>query len=519
MLRNTFKGLLLSTLLASPGFAQITLLSRDGNLRIQGELQKFEDGKFYISTEIGNLVIGADQARCEGEACPEIKLVDYNFGISTSMGIDQSLVTSALDAFLTSTGNTAIMGSADGQRIANVVDSESRLLGAIRFNRQSADDAFQALLNGDSDLIITDRRATQAEIEAFVAAGKGTLTNASDETIIANDAIVIAASPQNPVRSISMEDAEGIFSGRIRNWSQVGGPDMPIKVIVPQGPSVISDQFYNAVLDPYFSDYDPGAERSMNEGEVDDAIRSNPGAIGVVSSAQLDGARALTIARSCGIETSATAFNIRSEDYPLARRIYAYSTSNRLPARDLMTFLNSDQGQDLLDDLNYVSQRPDSQNLDFFGKQLAYSLTASEAIEEIPNLRRFAAEVYGADRLSMTFRFAPGSSQPDNKSRSDAVRLANLLQRPEYQGAEVMLVGFTDSIGKGTVNQVLSQRRAGQVLTEILDAAGVQLDPSQFRVLGYGEAYPAACNTDDAGRELNRRVEVWIRAKGVKGRV
>jgi phosphate transport system substrate-binding protein len=519
MFRNSFKGLLLSTMLVSPAWATVTIISNDGNLRIQGELEKFENGNYHVSTAIGEFVIGSDQARCEGDACPEIKVVDYNFGIAATMGIDQNLISAALSSFLETTGNSAIMGSAGGKRVANVVDAESRLLGAVSFNQQSADDAFRSLLNGEVELIVTDRRATQAEVEAFIAAGKGTLTNATDEAIVAQDALVIATSPDNPVRSISMEDAEGIFSGRITNWSQLGGPDMKIKVIVPQEPSVISDQFFTAVLDPFFSDYDPNAERSMNEAELDSAIASNPAAIGVVSSAQLDASRAMILAKTCGIETEATAFNIRSEDYPLSRRIYAYSTGDNPAARQLMEYLNADAGQDLMDSLNYASLRPQSQDLNEFGKQLAYGLAAPDAVEEIQNLRRFAAEVYGANRLSTTFRFAPGSSQPDNKSRADAQRLAALLQKPEYQGVEVMLIGFTDSIGKGPVNQVLSQRRAGQVLDEILKTAGVRLDPTQFRVLGFGEAYPSDCNTDDAGRQLNRRVEVWIRAKGVKGRV
>lgn len=55
-------------------------------------------------------------------------------------------------------------------------------------------------------------------------------------TLIGWDAMVVLVHQSNPVKNLTMEQLQGIFSGRIDNWSQVGGPNQPILVITaPQG--------------------------------------------------------------------------------------------------------------------------------------------------------------------------------------------------------------------------------------------------------------------------------------------
>jgi len=73
-------------------------------------------------------------------------------------------------------------------------------------------------------------------------------------------------------------------------------------------------------------------------------------------------------------------------------------------------------------------------------------------------------------------------------------------------------VGFADSVGDFEVNRGLAERRAQAVLATLQGAvpadalAGVAL-----QVKSYGELTPVGCNESPEGRELNRRVEVWIR--------
>ncbi|MEM7778722.1 MAG: OmpA family protein, partial [Pseudomonadota bacterium] len=81
----------------------------------------------------------------------------------------------------------------------------------------------------------------------------------------------------------------------------------------------------------------------------------------------------------------------------------------------------------------------------------------------------------------------------------------------EAPGSEVLVVGFTDSVGSFDSNMNLSKDRARQVMEEILRAGGEDLADLSIDAEGFGELSPAACNVDNPGRRINRRVEIWIR--------
>lgn len=81
---------------------------------------------------------------------------------------------------------------------------------------------------------------------------------------------------------------------------------------------------------------------------------------------------------------------------------------------------------------------------------------------------------------------------------------AYLQQRPERN---VLVEGFTDSVGTESANLALSQRRAEAVANAL---TGMGVAPGRVNVRGYGKSYPIADNNTDTNRALNRRVEVYI---------
>lgn len=76
-----------------------------------------------------------------------------------------------------------------------------------------------------------------------------------------------------------------------------------------------------------------------------------------------------------------------------------------------------------------------------------------------------------------------------------------------YPHRRVSIEGFTDSVGNPASNQVLSERRASAVRLALIDRG---IDPARLEARGYGEDYPVASNTNPAGRQMNRRVEIVI---------
>jgi len=115
------------------------------------------------------------------------------------------------------------------------------------------------------------------------------------------------------------------------------------------------------------------------------------------------------------------------------------------------------------------------------------------------------AEVsFDFDRAEIKRAFGPSLS-----------KLADVLLK--YDRTVVHVVGFTDSTGSAGYNQRLSERRAQSVVS-FLSARGVPAD--RLRSEGRGASEPRATNDTEAGRQLNRRVEIYVKpiVEGDEGR-
>ena len=80
-----------------------------------------------------------------------------------------------------------------------------------------------AFLDGTTDIAMSSRKIKIAEKIKLQEAGK-----AFKEVIIANDALSIIVNPKNKVSQLTREQIEGIYTGKIKNWKEVGGDDEKI---------------------------------------------------------------------------------------------------------------------------------------------------------------------------------------------------------------------------------------------------------------------------------------------------
>jgi outer membrane protein OmpA-like peptidoglycan-associated protein len=76
-----------------------------------------------------------------------------------------------------------------------------------------------------------------------------------------------------------------------------------------------------------------------------------------------------------------------------------------------------------------------------------------------------------------------------------------------YPKRNALVEGFTDSVGSDASNQTLSARRAEAVQMALVNMG---IGRERISARGYGEAYPVASNDNQAGRQLNRRVEIVL---------
>ncbi|WP_030989608.1 OmpA family protein [Streptomyces sp. NRRL WC-3744] len=86
-------------------------------------------------------------------------------------------------------------------------------------------------------------------------------------------------------------------------------------------------------------------------------------------------------------------------------------------------------------------------------------------------------------------------------------RIAGIAEEIRKQNAtQVRVFGFTDNLGSSAHGDTLSKQRANAVQA-VLDQ-DLNTPSITFDVRGYGEQYPIADNSTEAGRKKNRRVEV-----------
>jgi phosphate transport system substrate-binding protein len=103
--------------------------------------------------------------------------------------------------------------------------------------------AFMNLINGDTDIILTHRTISPDEKTHADAVGVELI-----ETSIALDAFVFVVNKNNPVKSLTVNQIQKIYTGEITNWLQVGGKNAEMKVFTRPRNSGSEEVFRNLVM-------------------------------------------------------------------------------------------------------------------------------------------------------------------------------------------------------------------------------------------------------------------------------
>ena len=152
-------------------------------------------------------------------------------------------------------------------------------------------DAFQAAHPGTS--VLVSGLGSSAGIEA-VSAGTAQIGTSSRDLKpeegklglvdfpIAYDGIAVIVSPDNPVSGLSIQQLRAIFSGRTKNWSQVGGQDRPIELVNRDESSGTREAFQKLVMGKT-AKFDPAATVLPGTGQVRDVVARSEGAVGYIS--------------------------------------------------------------------------------------------------------------------------------------------------------------------------------------------------------------------------------------------
>ncbi|MEW5681962.1 MAG: phosphate ABC transporter substrate-binding/OmpA family protein [Pseudomonadota bacterium] len=425
-------------------------------------------------------------ADASGSTQPNVTPVLRVHGSNT---VGEKLAPALLEAFLAEQGGSAFawqQGNSEVEkqlRFTTAGQSE-----AIELHAHGSGTAFSGLLSHKADIGMSSRKVTPDEVTQ-ARSDLGDLSKIGNEHIIALDGLAIIVNQNNSLKAISTETLAKIYAGEISRWSQLGGQDKPIVLLARDNNSGTFDTFNSLVLKKHGKMLSDNATRFESSTELSVAVSQDEAAIGFIGLNYISYNKALAISE--GADTTPiypTRFTISTEDYALSRRLYLYTpTAASQLAKDFAQFAISEKGQQLVEQTGLISQN--------------IRVEKVFAVEGAPaSYNRYADT---GQRLSLNFRFNYGENDLDNKGKRDLERLIRFME--QNSGRRLVLMGFSDAVGAVAKNNELALRRAKAVERE-LTARGIPV----VAVESYGELLPVANNDTDAGRERNRRVEVWV---------
>ncbi|MEO0822695.1 MAG: phosphate ABC transporter substrate-binding/OmpA family protein [Pseudomonadota bacterium] len=508
----------LAVALSGQAYAQssaITLKSLDGATALSGELLEFDGSTYTIATSLGTLSIDASQVSCDGEGCPVDELFGAEFGIYGSNTIGDSLMPALIEgyAFSLDADLEREIGASTGESVLRIKHLDGREMASIDLKAHGSGASFDGIAGGQASIGMSARAARDSDIAKLAAVGIGDLRDGPNEHVVALDGLIVIVHPNNPIRALSMTDIADIFAGDITNWSELGGLDLDINVYSRNEGSGTFDTFNSLVMRPNGVEMGAEVERFEDNALLSDTVSNDLAGIGFTGMAFARASKTLSLRLDCGIVATPTTFAMKTEEYPLSRRLYLYENPTNAPAhaKNIVEFALSEDAQPLIEDAGFISLRTESRSLAEEGERIVYTLTGEDEFS-LPLMREMLSELRDAERLSVAFRFTPGSSRLDPRSLREVERLAERIAGGEFIGREVILIGFTDAIGQFELNRALGIRRAQGVRDEIVGRVGEStVQRSPILVQGYGELTPVGCNDSFAGRFANRRVEVWVR--------
>ncbi|WP_341368026.1 phosphate ABC transporter substrate-binding/OmpA family protein [Yoonia sp. BS5-3] len=496
---------------------EVTLRSSDGTVNMSGNFIDFVDNSYVIATALGELRVSASRVNCEGAACPDLGGGDADVKIGGSDTVGLGLMPLLLEGYAGSIGAAAdILNTGNGDDVlAELIGDEGfgEELGSILVSSTTSGDGFAQLLDQQVEVGMSSRRIRPQEARDLRDSGAGNMVSPSQEHIVAVDSLVLVTNPANPIESLTAEQVRQIYSGQITNWSAVGGPNLPITVVSRAEGSGTRAVFEDRIFGESVAALPAGAVIVSTNSDASQVVNTTEGAISYVGYAFQRGANALTFVNECGIETTPDAFSARTEEYALQRRLYLYSREDTLSddGRSFLDYATSDAADSIIGKAGFIGFAVDRREQSLESDRARSLLDPNADAYEAGFMRQMLSQMVDYDRLSTTFRFRTGSAQLDERGRIDKDRLIEYLET-QPSGTEILVVGFTDTVGQFDGNLALSQQRAGQVANELRETSGGRLSNIDISSVGYGEIAPSGCNSSEEGRRINRRVEIWIKA-------
>lgn len=372
----------------------------------------------------------------------------------------------------------------------------------VKWEALGSGTAFVGLLDGSAQLGAASRAVKEGEL-----ADARKLGIELREFVIGYDGIAVVVNPANPVAELTVAQLSDVFTGKVRDWSEVGGPSLPIHLVSRPSYSGTFSFFRDKVLrrgnDKGPEDYASTAEIIEENGAIIQRVAQDRGAVSYVGIGWVTPAvKTVGVSAQAGkAAVRASVATVRTGTYPIYRPLLMYSRGEpHGPARELLAFILSAEGQAVVAKNDFVPT--DSPATLAAEAPPAAGKTATQAGAGGAGTRSVQAD----DRPHVVrVRFPKGATLTADARSS----LAGLAEGVKAGGNRLLVVGHADARGAKAINLHVSRARAAAVADYLVELG---VPRSAMTVEAHGADDPVASNQQATGRGSNRRVDVTVLA-------
>jgi len=216
----------------------------------------------------------------------------------------------------------------------------------ITVNKSGSGTGAAALIDNRCDIATMSRFMKDKEFKD--ATSKSVLPVAH---VVAMDGVCIVVHPSNPIGAMTAEQVRDIYLGKIKNWKELGGPDVSIVVISRDTESGTYDTFDSFIMKK--EKMASSVEYVTSNPQAFARVKSTRGAIGYVGYGFIQtGVKAITLD---GVKPSRQ--TILTGKYPVSRPLFMFT--NGYPtlgsmAHKFVTFHLTEEGQEVVEDKGFV---------------------------------------------------------------------------------------------------------------------------------------------------------------------
>ncbi len=216
----------------------------------------------------------------------------------------------------------------------------------ITVSESGSGNGAKSLVNGTCDVASMSRFMKEEEFKTAIEKGVTPVCHT-----VAVDGIAVVVHPSNPVKGLTVAQVRDIYTGKVTNWNQVGGPNAKIVVISRDSSSGTYESFETLVMNK--EKMAGSVEYVGSSGAIRQRVQSTQGAIGYVGIGFTD-RTVKTLEIDKIMPTKAT---VASGRYPIARPLFLFTNGYPAMGSHLYNFINlylSKKGQEMIEAIGFV---------------------------------------------------------------------------------------------------------------------------------------------------------------------